>query len=80
MQNGLGFETECYPNPKAVNSPASRKTKFEPIDKSWTLALPHVIAPYDTVVDLLTGLNSEGRTDPPADQWFSPQASMGPAR
>jgi hypothetical protein len=55
MQNGLGFETECYPNPKAVNSPASRKAKFEPIDKSGTLALPHVIEPYDTVADLFTG-------------------------
>jgi hypothetical protein len=54
-QNGLGFETECYPNPKAVNSPASRKAKFEPIDKSGTLALPHVIEPCDTVADSLTG-------------------------
>ena len=53
-QNGLGFETECYPNPKAVNSPASRKAKFEPVDKSRTPALPHVIEPYDTVADLLT--------------------------
>jgi hypothetical protein len=80
MQNGLGFETECYPNPKAVNSPASRKAKFEPIDKSGTLALPHVIEPYDTVADCLRALNSEGRADPPADQWFSLQTSMGPVR
>jgi hypothetical protein len=55
MQNGLRFETECYPNPNAVNSPASRNAKFDPIDKSGTLAMPHVTEPYATVADLLTG-------------------------
>ena len=46
-QNGLGFKSQCYPNPEAVNSPPSRKAKFEPFEKAGTLGLPHVIT-YDT--------------------------------
>jgi hypothetical protein len=50
-QYGPGFATKCYPNPKAINSPASRKVKLQFVDKSETPALPHVIEPYETGVD-----------------------------
>ena len=33
-QYGPGFATKCYPNPKAINSPASRKVKLQFVDKS----------------------------------------------
>jgi hypothetical protein len=50
-QYGPGLATKYYPNPKAINSPAGRKVKFQLVDKSETLALPHVIEPYETGVD-----------------------------
>jgi hypothetical protein len=76
-QEGLRLET-CYPNPKTINPLASGKAKFEPVDKSGTLALPHGIHERchrfcEQIVNYRYPLRAHDRSGSIASVWQCPR-------